>query len=51
MRARREAQQFLFGNKEDFELVCAGARLDPNDMRLRLLKIGRMVDFDGSFVA
>ncbi len=51
LRARREAQQFLFGNKEDFELVCAGARLDPNDMRLRLLKIGRMVDFDGSFVA
>lgn len=51
LRARREAQQFLFENKQDFELVCAGAGLDANDMRLRLLKIGRMVDLDGSFVA
>jgi hypothetical protein len=51
LRARREAQQFLFENKQDFDLVCAGAGLDPNDMRMRLMKIGRMVDLDGSFVA
>lgn len=29
LRARREAQQFLFENSQDFELVCAGAGLDP----------------------
>jgi hypothetical protein len=51
LRARQEAQQFLFENKQDFELVCAGAGLDPNDMRMRLMKIGRMVDLDGSLVA
>jgi hypothetical protein len=48
LRARREAQQFLFENTHDFELVCAGAGLDPSDMRSRLLKIGRMVDFDSA---
>jgi hypothetical protein len=47
LRARREAQQFLFENQQDFELVCAGAGLDPGDIRSRLLKIGHMIDFDG----
>jgi hypothetical protein len=51
LRARREAQQFLFENDPDFELVCAGAGLDPNDMRSRLKKIGRMVELDSPFVA
>jgi hypothetical protein len=47
LRAKREAQRFLFENTQDFELVCAGAGLDPSDMRSRLLKIGRMVNDDG----
>lgn len=51
LRARREAQQFLFENKHDFELVCAGAGLDPNDMRSRLKKVGRMVTGDGALLA
>jgi hypothetical protein len=51
LRARREAQQFLFENKHDFELVCAGAGLDPTDMRSRLKKIGRMIDLDSPLVA
>jgi hypothetical protein len=51
LRARREAQQFLFENHQDFELVCAGAGLDPGDMRLRLKKIGRMIDLNGPLPA
>jgi hypothetical protein len=51
LRARREAQQFLFENSQDFELVCAGAGLDPNDMRSRLKKIGRMVDLESTLPA
>ncbi len=47
LRARRDAQRFLFENTQDFELVCAGAGLDPTDMRSRLLKIGRLVDSRG----
>jgi hypothetical protein len=51
LRARREAQQFLFENSQDFELVCAGAGLDPSDMRSRLKKIGRMIDLSSSLPA
>jgi hypothetical protein len=51
LRARREAQQFLFENTQDFELVCAGAGLDPQDMRSRLKKIGRMVDLESQLPA
>lgn len=50
LRARREAQQFLFESKQDFELVCAGAGLDPGDMQTRLLRIGRMVEVNGSLI-
>jgi hypothetical protein len=51
LRARREAQQFLFENKDDFELVCAGAGLDPNDMRSRLKKVGRMITGEGALAS
>jgi hypothetical protein len=44
LRARREAQEFLFDNDEDFEMVCTAAGLDSNDFRTRLLKIGRLVE-------
>ena len=44
LRARREAQVFLFENDEDFEMVCTAAGLDSNDFRARLLKIGRRVE-------
>jgi hypothetical protein len=47
LRARREAQKFLFENPQDFELVCAGAGLDPTDLRSRLRKIGRLVGAQG----
>jgi hypothetical protein len=44
LRARREAQEFLFENDRDFEMVCTAAGLDSNDFRTRLLKIGRRVE-------
>jgi hypothetical protein len=47
LRARLEAQKFLFENKQDFELACAGAGLDPGDIRSRLLKLGRLVQAPG----
>ena len=47
LRARREAQEFLFESYVDFEMVCVGAGLDAGDFRTRLLKIGRRIETDG----
>ena len=41
LRARREAQEFLFDNNENFEMVCSNAGLDWIDFRARLLTFGR----------
>jgi|HubBroStandDraft_2_1064218.scaffolds.fasta_scaffold111125_2 hypothetical protein len=49
LRARREAQEFLFDNDEDFEMDCTVAGLDCNDFRTRLLKIGRRVEARAPF--
>jgi hypothetical protein len=46
LRARREAQEFLFESDVDFEMVCSGAGLDAGDFRTRLLKIGRRIETD-----
>ena len=42
LRARREAQQFLFGDDKDFGRVCASAGLEPGSFRVKLLKLGRV---------
>jgi len=47
LRNRRKAQEFLFGNTQDFETVCANAGLDAGNLRTRLLKIGRKVNAEG----
>ena len=44
LRARREAQQFLFDDDKDFARVCASAGLEPGSFRAKLLKIGCRVD-------
>ncbi len=49
LRARREAQEFLFENDQDFEMVCTAAGLDSYDFRTRLLKIGRRVEMRTPF--
>jgi hypothetical protein len=41
MRKRRDAERFLFEEEKNFQHVCASAGLDPNDIRRRLLKVGR----------
>jgi len=48
LRARREAQDFLFNNDEDLDMVCSGAGLDWSDFRMRLSKVGTLVGMEGS---
>ncbi len=48
LRARRKAQEFLFDNERDFEMVCAGAGLEPGDFRARLLNLGVRIKMEGS---
>ena len=43
LRKRREAQTFLFDDSENLGRVCAGAGLDPERFRSKLLKIGQKV--------
>jgi hypothetical protein len=47
LRARREAQDFLFQNDKDFEMVCSGAGLEGSDFRARLLRVGCKVPMEG----
>ena len=47
LRARREAQRFLFDDTKDFQRTCAGAGLDPTNLRARLSKIGRKIELEG----
>ena len=50
LRARREAQLFLFEDNEDFQAVCGSAGLDPATLRARLLKIGKRVHMQGPYL-
>ena len=38
LRRRREAEEFLFRDKDDFKLVCLSAGIDPLNLRERLEK-------------
>jgi hypothetical protein len=44
LRCRREAQEFLFENDNDFHTVCANAGLGPVSLRAKLLTIGKKLD-------
>ena len=46
--ARREAQDFLFNSDKDFEMVCTAAGLNWQNFRLKLTKIGRKVEMEGT---
>jgi len=50
LRQRREAQKFIFEDAANFSRVCAGAGLDPDSLRSKLLKIGHKIAIEGSFV-
>ncbi|MGH9736029.1 MAG: hypothetical protein ACRD8A_15735 [Candidatus Acidiferrales bacterium] len=47
LREKREAQNFLFENTDDFHEVCASAGIDPSSFRSRLLRVGREVQLKG----
>lgn len=49
LRARREAQKFLFEDDRDFFEVCASAGLDPAVFRSKLLKVGRRIAMEGAY--
>lgn len=39
LRAKREAEEFLFEDQKDFEIVCAGAGIDPRSFRSQLSRL------------
>jgi len=39
LRRKREAEQFLFQDDDDYRTVCFSAGIDPGDLRHRLQKI------------
>jgi hypothetical protein len=47
LRARREAQAFLFEDHADFADVCARAGLEPESFRGKLLKLGSQIEMQG----
>jgi hypothetical protein len=44
LRAKREAQTFLFDDDRDFTRVCSSAGLDPDCLRAKLMKVGCLVN-------
>jgi hypothetical protein len=48
LRARREAQDFLFNSDQDLEMVCTAAGLNWQNFRGKLSKIGRQVPMEGA---
>jgi hypothetical protein len=51
LRARREAQKFLFEDESDFMEVCGLAGLDPGNFRAKLLKIGQRIEMRGPWAS
>lgn len=39
LRSKRDAEQFLFQDQKDFQLVCARAGIDPISFRSQLLRL------------
>lgn len=39
LRRKREAEQFLFSDNDDYRTVCFSAGINPQDLRARLEKI------------
>jgi hypothetical protein len=48
LRARQEAQNFLFEDDKDFNRVCDGAGLEPSSLRAGLLQSRRRIAMKGS---
>ncbi len=39
LRSKRDAEQFLFQDQKDFQIVCARAGIDPISFRSQLLRV------------
>ena len=39
LRRKREAEQFLFSDNQDYQIVCSSAGINPENLRARLEKI------------
>jgi hypothetical protein len=50
LRARRDAQTFLFDGDSDFNEVCARAGLDAATFRGKLMRIGSRVEMEGLWI-
>jgi len=48
LRAKRDAQRFLFESEKDFQTVCGNAGLDAAAFRAQLLRIGRKIQMEGT---
>jgi hypothetical protein len=44
LRISRAAEQFLFENEEDFEMVCQGAGIEPSSIRQKLARLPKRRD-------
>lgn len=41
LRSKRDAEQFLFQDQKDFQIVCARAGIDPTSFRSQLFRLRR----------
>jgi hypothetical protein len=41
LRSKKDAEQFLFQDQKDFQMVCARAGIDPVNFRSQLLRLRR----------
>ncbi len=46
LRKKREAEQFLFQDNDDYQMVCCSAGIDPAHFRNRLEKIRAGTDLE-----
>ncbi len=51
LRRRREAEQFLFANSRDFQLVCESAGMNAENLRSRLEKLRNKSELPNRFRA
>jgi hypothetical protein len=49
LRAKRNAQKFLFDSDADFQTVCTRAGVDPVSFRAKLLKVGKTIELYTTF--
>jgi hypothetical protein len=49
LRGKQEAEEYLFGDKTDFSMVCQSANMNPECLREKLARIRDRMGFDTAF--